>query len=579
MIKNTENISKTLVEQLITTSIGKASLDAPYHMLQILMQVFDLKAASFYSFNEENKILSLRAQIGFEFDDYKSFSLTLESMAGNVALNKIYKYTENVNNEANFKDKKLALKFNLKNAIFIPLLNKIEIENNPPCVGVLCCYLNDAMNIDIIENLISSDCVISSIYKQSLENDKLKLREEILEKAISTRDLNSFLHSTTKLLKEKWDYEAVSVYIYDDRANVIRLRATTGVHRETDLHSTFLQCDDDDVVANCFSENQPLLINGLSKSIYPEKITGELISTLCVPILEKSSKEFTPQTIGVLKVVNKSLKHGAHVEVLPFSWEDSQFLHFVNSVIGVISSMYSRNIQISDDIERGLHGLSSLILAIRTGLNLLTEFSQNIKNIESKFTYVIPDALNHLEAITWQLDRYTQKSQFENINLIKTGLMGDVLSKIPSMLQPYATAYNAKSVTMSRVQEDFKNAPFVLADAKALITVFRNLVENSIKYSKEDVALYIRIHWYDADKYVKVLFEDNGIGIEERDKDYVFRDGYKAENAMRRCTVGAGLGLNQCLKIMQSLNGSINLINLKYPTRFEINIPKYKGQS
>ncbi len=82
----------------------------------------------------------------------------------------------------------------------------------------------------------------------------------------------------------------------------------------------------------------------------------------------------------------------------------------------------------------------------------------------------------------------------------------------------------------------------VRGDAGELSLVFRNLLENAVKYSDEPVEVNVRV--VDAeDGRVEVEIADRGIGIPARELRKIFQRFYRVGRDVQRTAAGLGLGL------------------------------------
>jgi signal transduction histidine kinase len=82
----------------------------------------------------------------------------------------------------------------------------------------------------------------------------------------------------------------------------------------------------------------------------------------------------------------------------------------------------------------------------------------------------------------------------------------------------------------------------VKGDAGELSLVFRNLLENAVKYSDEPVEVNVRV--VDSqDGRVKVEIADRGIGIPSGELRKIFQRFYRVGRDVQRTAVGLGLGL------------------------------------
>ncbi len=97
--------------------------------------------------------------------------------------------------------------------------------------------------------------------------------------------------------------------------------------------------------------------------------------------------------------------------------------------------------------------------------------------------------------------------------------------------------------------------PNVWGDEVQLIRVFQNLIDNSLKYTKDKESPGIYISSAEqGDKYV-ITVKDNGIGINEEYKEKIFklfeRLNYNKEDQ------GTGIGLSICKRIIERHGGDI----------------------
>ena len=96
----------------------------------------------------------------------------------------------------------------------------------------------------------------------------------------------------------------------------------------------------------------------------------------------------------------------------------------------------------------------------------------------------------------------------------------------------------------------------VLADEEALLHVFQNLFQNSIKFVPEDSG-EIKVVWEDKDDKVWIGVEDNGPGIPPEEQARVFERFYQIKKYRQSGIKGTGLGLSICRNIIRNLNGQI----------------------
>lgn len=151
--------------------------------------------------------------------------------------------------------------------------------------------------------------------------------------------------------------------------------------------------------------------------------------------------------------------------------------------------------------------------------------------------------------------------RFEKSNLL------ELLDRVVENVKPILQKNNA---TVSINSED---NVWINADEEHFGNVFRNLIDNSIKYSKEEPVIDIIIS--KQGNSVKILFSDNGIGIPDQYRNEIFKPYFRVLENDSYTTKGYGLGLNYIKQIINLHNGSIRLAGKasKIGTTLEILIP------
>lgn len=109
----------------------------------------------------------------------------------------------------------------------------------------------------------------------------------------------------------------------------------------------------------------------------------------------------------------------------------------------------------------------------------------------------------------------------------------------------------------------------VYLDQNILKNILINLISNAIKYSEKGT---ITIHTKVNSTNVLLTIQDQGIGIPEADKPFLFSRFFRAHNAGN--IQGTGLGLNIVKRYVELLNGYINMESeVGKGTIFTIEIP------
>jgi signal transduction histidine kinase len=115
-----------------------------------------------------------------------------------------------------------------------------------------------------------------------------------------------------------------------------------------------------------------------------------------------------------------------------------------------------------------------------------------------------------------------------------------------------------KALEAARAQVRVGELPVVRGDARLLYQLFRNLLENSLKYRRAEVPLEVRIEQHApadaADPMFEIVVEDNGMGFARADAERIFEPSERLEFERAE---GQGLGLAVCRRIAERHGGEL----------------------
>jgi PAS domain S-box-containing protein len=120
--------------------------------------------------------------------------------------------------------------------------------------------------------------------------------------------------------------------------------------------------------------------------------------------------------------------------------------------------------------------------------------------------------------------------------------------------------------------------PHLKGDPELLKRLCQNLIGNAIKYRREDVKPVIRIYAETDGDIIRIVFEDNGIGVDPRFSRKIF-DVFQRLHRDESIYPGTGIGLALAKRIAESHGGSIELDTaFAHGARFVVTLPE-PGQS
>ncbi len=118
----------------------------------------------------------------------------------------------------------------------------------------------------------------------------------------------------------------------------------------------------------------------------------------------------------------------------------------------------------------------------------------------------------------------------------------------------------AKEKNIRLILGKYNDAPiFVLGDKFRLRQVLLNLIENSIKYGKQNGET--KINFRDAGNKIIVEIADNGIGIDKKHLSRIFERFYRIDKSRSRDAGGTGLGLSIVEHIIEAHGENISVLS------------------
>jgi signal transduction histidine kinase len=147
----------------------------------------------------------------------------------------------------------------------------------------------------------------------------------------------------------------------------------------------------------------------------------------------------------------------------------------------------------------------------------------------------------------------------------------DILYLLEQTLLEFYGETTKKGIELIFIKPESPISP-VNCDEKTIRIVFQNLIENAIKYSNKGGKIFVFLK--QKDKNVEISFFDNGIGISESDKENIFKKFYRTKRAIKKDSVGSGIGLFTTKNIVEKHGGKIWFENTKGGgTTFFVTLP------
>ena len=225
--------------------------------------------------------------------------------------------------------------------------------------------------------------------------------------------------------------------------------------------------------------------------------------------------------------------------------------------------------QIREDFSYALiHDMKNPLSTIFTTLNFLhTGRLDDKPEKREKYFRIAEGEVDHLLTLTNKVLTVSKLEQH------KLDMQKEKIELLP-MIDKLVDKFTAKADKPICFIKDLQ-ATEVYADAEYLEEVLDNLIDNAVKYSKENVEITLSSSCNGRHTFLRV--HDNGIGISDKDQKVIFNKYERGAAGRRKRKQGAsgfGLGLNFVQQVVEAHGGNIfvNSIEGKF-TEFVISLP------
>jgi signal transduction histidine kinase len=211
-------------------------------------------------------------------------------------------------------------------------------------------------------------------------------------------------------------------------------------------------------------------------------------------------------------------------------------------------------------------------------MNLARQKSDFVANVSHELR--TPLALIRLYAETLELGRLTAKEKYqEYFRIIReeserlTALINNILdfSRIDAGRKEYEFQETNLGELVHSTLDSYRfqiqqngfgfeehispDIPSVKVDREAIARSLLNLINNALKYSKDDK--YIAVKLYRTNSSVKLEVQDRGIGIPANEQEKIFEKFYRCGDPLVHNVKGSGLGLSLVRHIVRAHGGDV----------------------
>ena len=369
----------------------------------------------------------------------------------------------------------------------------------------------------------------------------------------SELDLNILLSKIVDAACEVSDAEEASILLYDPHKNTLYFQAATNL--DSLLKRGLVVPLEKSIAGWIVTNQEAVIVDNPQKDKRHFNDIGKITSIECksllgIPLLSKG------KVIGVLEVINK--KGGA------FTKEDQDVLLALGGQ-ATVAIENSRLFLQSDSIGEFVHEIRTPLSALSAAAHLLK--SNRVHEDQKKKMIDILEseiqALSNMSSAFLDLSRLESgRKQYNVIEFNIRDLLIDCHEIINNETQKLNLQFKLElPATLPRIR----------GDRKQLKQAFINLLNNAVKFNKDEGEILLKAH--QGKDLITIVISDTGMGIPEEEQSKIFEKFYRV-SSHRDQVPGTGLGLSVVKQIIQGHGGEISFTSeVNVGTTFTVTLP------
>ncbi|MCZ3364707.1 MULTISPECIES: PAS domain S-box protein [Methanobacterium] len=423
----------------------------------------------------------------------------------------------------------------------------IRADGEKRFILVRCEIVKDAEGRTIKTYGVNQDITELKMAEKEIEENlkKLDVLNRVIVTANSSDNLQSLLKDILNLVLEFMNFEVGAIYLIDEKEGMAKLE-----HFTEDVNSFSIDNIkiDDYPFSKVYIEGLSLFVDDFDE-IPPENLKPSNFESLAVvPIYSKE------KIIGSFNILSRN-KHY-------FTQKEKDIINSIGGEIGstisklvteekmkkLITELKRSNDELRQFAYITSHDLQEPLRTIASFTQLLERrYKNKLDSDADEFIDYIVEASIRMKQMILDLLEYSRLTRVEK----KCEPL-----KIEDMLLNIFDNLNLL-IMENKAQITYENLPTVFADESQLFRVFQNLIENAIKFKKENEDPQIHISTYFDEKNKEHVFSvsDNGIGIEEQYFNRIFTLFQRLHT--REEYEGTGIGLSISKRIIENHGGKM----------------------
>tara|TARA_A100000164_G_scaffold367346_1_gene389217 strand:- start:361 stop:1509 length:1149 start_codon:yes stop_codon:yes gene_type:complete len=212
----------------------------------------------------------------------------------------------------------------------------------------------------------------------------------------------------------------------------------------------------------------------------------------------------------------------------------------------------------TDFVANVSHELRTPLVSIKGSLETILGPASNDQVAQKKFMSIMSDQVLRMENLINDLLILSRIELEEHIKPNKIINLNDIFTNIKSNFE---IILKKKSINLHL---DLMEPTLVFGDNDKLLTVFSNLIDNSIKYSQNGKNIYVNSQNSEGkliDKNIVISIKDEGVGIPQQLIPRITERFFRVDEEKSKKAGGTGLGLAIMKHIISQHRGDYEILS------------------
>lgn len=202
-----------------------------------------------------------------------------------------------------------------------------------------------------------------------------------------------------------------------------------------------------------------------------------------------------------------------------------------------------------DFVSNVTHELKTPLTSIRGFVDTLKNGAIDEPDVALRFLDIIDIEADRLTSLIQDILSLSEIETMVGDKNIDMYAMGDILEEVVDIIPKDKPDVDI----LIDIEEEL---PLFECNKNRIKQLMINLVDNSMKYTDHG---HVKVQCYEEFRYLNIVVEDTGIGIEHKHLSRLFERFYRVDKGRSRKMGGTGLGLSIVKHIVELYHGEINI--------------------